>query len=133
MNHRGINDRRKLQYIAGVNEFIGLAFGGKEDGTEVQRPCVNCNLCLFHDRSTIHNHLIVRGILINYNPWIHHGEFESHIDSSDDGIEEESSDRGDSFMVCDDMRPLMHEAANVEYFGIFKAMYDNTGHVGGKK
>ena len=31
MNHRGISDRRKPDYIAGVNEFLELAFGGKED------------------------------------------------------------------------------------------------------
>ena len=36
MNYRGISDRRKLDYIAGVNEFLELAFGGKEDGTEVR-------------------------------------------------------------------------------------------------
>ena len=90
MNHKGISDRRKPDYIAGINEFLELAFGGKEDGTDVRCPCVNCNLCLFHNRSTIHNHLIVRGILRNYNPWIHHGQYEDHIDSSNDGIEEEA-------------------------------------------
>ena len=47
---------------------------------------MNCNLCLSHNRSTIHNHLMVGGIMMNYNPWIHHGEYEYHINSSDDGI-----------------------------------------------
>jgi len=116
MNHRGINDRRKPEYIAGVNEFLELAFSGKEDGTEVRCPCVNCNMCLFHNRSTIHNHLIVRGILRNYNVWIHHGECEDLIDSTDDGIEEELSDKAGSFVTCDDMRPLVREATNVMNF-----------------
>ncbi|KAJ8422964.1 hypothetical protein Cgig2_002713 [Carnegiea gigantea] len=34
MNHRGISDRRKPDSIASVNEFLELAFGSKEDGTE---------------------------------------------------------------------------------------------------
>ena len=59
MNHRRISNRRKPDYIAGANEFLEIAFGGKEDGTELRCPCVNCNLCVFHNWSTIHNHLIV--------------------------------------------------------------------------
>ena len=35
MNHKRIGDRTKSDYIAGVNEFLELAFGGKEDGTEL--------------------------------------------------------------------------------------------------
>jgi len=54
-------------------------------------------LCLFHNRSTIHNHLIVWGILRNYNPWIHHGEHGDHINTSDDEIEEAALDRAESF------------------------------------
>jgi len=33
MNHRGIIDRRKPEYIVGVNEFLEYAFHGKEEGT----------------------------------------------------------------------------------------------------
>ncbi|KAJ8444292.1 hypothetical protein Cgig2_029705 [Carnegiea gigantea] len=50
------------------------------------------------EQSTIHNHLIVPGILRNCNPWIHHGEYEDHINSNNDGIEEEASDRAESFL-----------------------------------
>ncbi|KAJ8426017.1 hypothetical protein Cgig2_017099 [Carnegiea gigantea] len=117
MNHRGVSDRRKPDYIVGINEFLELAFGGKEDETLV---------------STIHNHLIVRGILRNYNPWIHHGEYEDHIDGSDDGIEEEASNRAENFVTCDDMRPLVCKAMNVMNFGNFESIEDHTENEGGK-
>ena len=87
---------------------------------------MNYNLCLFHNQSTIHNHLIVQGIFRNYNPLIHHGEYEDHIDSSDDGMEEEASNRAESFMAYDDMRPLVCEATNVMNFGNFKSIEDHT-------
>ncbi|KAL2894899.1 hypothetical protein RDABS01_010808 [Bienertia sinuspersici] len=29
MNHNGVKDRRKLEYIAGVNEFLQFAFRDK--------------------------------------------------------------------------------------------------------
>jgi len=129
MNHRGISDRRKPHYIAGVHEFLEFAFGQKEDGTEVRCPHMNCNLCLFRNRSTIHNHLIVRGILRNYNPWIHHGEYGNHINSSDDWIEE-ASDRAESFVVCNDMRPLVHEVMSVMNFGNVESNEDHTENEG---
>ena len=36
------------------------------------------------------------------------------------------------FVACDDMRPLVCEAPNAEYFGTSEAMYDTTDLVGGK-
>ncbi|KAJ8421663.1 hypothetical protein Cgig2_025585 [Carnegiea gigantea] len=45
-------------------------------------------------------------------------EYEDHIDSSDNGIEEEASDRAESFVACDDMRPSVREAMNVKNFEI---------------
>jgi len=98
----------------------------------VRCPCANYKFRLFHNRSTIHNHLIVQGILRNYNPWIHHGKYEDHIDSSDDGIEEEASHRAESFVACDDMRPLVHKPMNVMNFGNFESIEDFTENEGGQ-
>ena len=70
MNHKEIHDRRKHEYIAGVNEFLQLAFKGKEDETDMMCPYVDCNLCLFNDQSMTRSQLIVGGMLRNYNPWI---------------------------------------------------------------
>ncbi|KAJ8439841.1 hypothetical protein Cgig2_023003 [Carnegiea gigantea] len=53
MNHGGMGDKKKADNIMGVNQFLEYAFS-----------------------ATIHNHLIVRDILMDYNPWIHHGEKE---------------------------------------------------------
>ena len=62
----------------------------------------------------------------NYNPWIHHGEYGDHINSSDDGIEEEALDRGESFVACDDMRLLVPKATNVMKFRNFESLKDHT-------
>jgi len=59
MNHRVMGDRKKLEYIMGVNQFLEYALSGRGEGTEMRCPCVHCNLWLFQNRSTIHNHLIV--------------------------------------------------------------------------
>jgi len=58
---------------------------------------VKCNFRFFHNRSTFYNQLIVRGILRNYNPWIHHGECEDQINNSDHVNEEESLNATDNF------------------------------------
>jgi len=131
MNHRGINDRRKPDYIAGVNHFLEYAFHGKEEGTELRCPCVNCNLCFFHNRSTIHNHLIIRGILRNYSPWIHHGEGEDQTNRSDHDIEEDSVNDVDNFGVHDDMRPLVQDTVNVINSGISNRFGDHADSQGG--
>ncbi|KAJ8428387.1 hypothetical protein Cgig2_023578 [Carnegiea gigantea] len=94
MNHRGISDRRKPDYIAGINEFLELAFDGTEDGIE-------------HDSQSLNS-------FGNYNPLIHHGEYEDHINSSDDGIEEEPSNRVESFADVDGCDDSLWENMEVE-------------------
>ena len=50
--------------------------------------------------------------------------------SSDDGIEEEVSDRAESFVVCNDMRPLVHEVMSVMNFGNVESNEDHTENEG---
>ena len=71
MSHRGMSDRRQPEYIAGVDEFLSVAFSGKE-GTQLKCPCMNCNLTLYQDQETMWEHLMAFGILSDYNPWVHH-------------------------------------------------------------
>ncbi|KAL2923668.1 Protoheme IX farnesyltransferase [Bienertia sinuspersici] len=60
MNHRGIDDRKQPSYLAGVDEFLNVAFSCREDFYEVRCPCLKCN----HDRITIKSHLIAWGIAL---------------------------------------------------------------------
>ena len=95
------------------------------------RPCVNCNLCFFHNQSTIHNHLIIWGILRNYSPWIHHGEGEDQTNRSDHDIEEDSGNDVDNFGLHDDMRPPLQDAINVIYSAISYRFGDHADSQGG--
>jgi hypothetical protein len=52
-------------------------------------PCFDCkNLMVFLDVSTIRSHLIVRGFVLDYIVWIHHGEImvvdDDDVDEADD-------------------------------------------------
>ncbi|KAL2898117.1 Spindle assembly checkpoint component MAD1 [Bienertia sinuspersici] len=58
MNHKGINDRKKLSYVAGVDSFLEFTFTEREVGAKLRCPCLNCNFYLFHDRDTMKCHLI---------------------------------------------------------------------------
>ena len=46
MNHQGMSDRRQPEYIAEAEEFLSVAFSGKE-GTQLKCSCMNCNLTLY--------------------------------------------------------------------------------------
>ncbi|KAL2933565.1 Protocadherin gamma-A2 [Bienertia sinuspersici] len=74
MNHRGIDDRKQPSYLAGVDEFLNVAFAGREDLCKLRCPCLKCNNQLYHDKITIKSHLIAWGIVRDYNPWVYHGE-----------------------------------------------------------
>ena len=114
------------KYIMGVIQFLEYAFSGKEGGTEMRCPCVHCNLCLFQNRSTIHSHLIVRGMLRDYNPWIHHGESEEQANSTDDEMDDELLDKGDALFGHDDMAALVCEATNVFTYDNLENTANNT-------
>ena len=47
MNHKGMGDRKKPEYVMRVNQCLEYTFSGKGEGTELRRPSVNGNLCLF--------------------------------------------------------------------------------------
>ncbi|KAL2934272.1 Protocadherin gamma-A2 [Bienertia sinuspersici] len=58
MNHRGIDDRKQPSYLAGVDEFLNVAFVGREDLCKLRCPCLKRNNQLYHDKITIKSHSI---------------------------------------------------------------------------
>ena len=58
MNHMRIIDRRKLEYIKGVDKFLEFAFSDKENGVLWRCLFIDCNLSLFHNRATTWEHLM---------------------------------------------------------------------------
>ena len=53
------------------------------------------------NRCTIDNHLIVRGIVRDYNPWVHNGEREEQASSTDDDTDDELLYKGDGLFAYD--------------------------------
>ncbi|KAL2899368.1 Cortexillin-1, partial [Bienertia sinuspersici] len=92
VGYNGVKDRQKPEYIAGVNEFLHFAFTGKNDGTMLKCPCLNCRLVLSQNRKNMHCHLLVYGIDPTYNPWVSHGESIQETDIYKEGYIEEVSD-----------------------------------------
>lgn len=49
ISHRGMTDRRKSEYVRGVDGFLEFAFRAKEDSSVLKWPCMKGNLILYHD------------------------------------------------------------------------------------
>lgn len=105
MNYKNASDRRKPDYVDGVNAFLDFAFSNAGNNEKIRCPCVNCFLGSFHDRKTVFYHLLARGILKDYNPWTQHGE---------DEIEEESIPYEDHMPIAHEVHlPIPLQAKNV--------------------
>ncbi|KAL2921406.1 5-formaminoimidazole-4-carboxamide-1-(beta)-D-ribofuranosyl 5'-monophosphate synthetase [Bienertia sinuspersici] len=89
MNHNGVKDRQKLEYIAGVNEFLHFAFTRKSDETMLKCPCLNCRLVLSQNRKNMNCHLLVYGDP-TYNSWDSHGESIQETGNDEEGYIGES-------------------------------------------
>ncbi|KAL2906411.1 hypothetical protein RDABS01_005121, partial [Bienertia sinuspersici] len=97
MNHNGVKDRQKPEYIAGVNEFLYFSFTGKSDETMLKCPCLNCRLVLSQN---------LYGINPTYNPWDSHGESIQETGNDEEGYIGEVLDNGSDEMPLDDMAPF---------------------------
>ncbi|KAL2904318.1 Fibronectin-binding protein PlpA [Bienertia sinuspersici] len=117
MNHNCVKDRRKPEYIAGVNEFLHFAFTGKSDETMLKCPCLNCRLVLSQNRKNMHCHLLVYGIDPTYNPWVSHGESIQEIDNDEEGYVGEVSDNESDHMPLDDMTPFRRGPTRGKKYG----------------
>ncbi|XP_073057930.1 uncharacterized protein [Primulina eburnea] len=76
-----------LEYRVGVLHFLRYAFDHTNDEDTKPCPCRKCINSLNHDRQTVHEHLLINGILRDYRIWSFHGEkliIQSHDSVSND-------------------------------------------------
>ena len=67
-------DRRSMEFINGVHEFIDVAKKHKHGGF-FRCPCQLCkNEKDYSSTRTIHSHLFHNSFMPNYNVWTEHGE-----------------------------------------------------------
>ncbi|KAL2894409.1 Replicase polyprotein 1a [Bienertia sinuspersici] len=83
MNHNCVKDRRKLEYVVDVNEFLQFAFRDK-----------------------------IYGIDRSYNPWVSHGESVHQIGNNEEGYIGEDSDNESDEIAYDDMGLFVYDATN---------------------
>ncbi|XP_050215350.1 uncharacterized protein LOC126666401 [Mercurialis annua] len=102
INHKGISDRRKPDYIKGVNEFLDFSFIKVGRCGKIRCPCNICMNGKFQTRESAFNHLIVYGILTDYRKWSFHGE------ESDEELEDDEDD-----LEVDETIKLVHDVTNV--------------------
>ena len=98
-----MSDRRQPKYIAGINEFLSVAFSSKE-GTQLKCPCMNCNLTLYQDQETMWEHLMAFGILSDYN----HGCLIENVGESHTSVENEQEHN--DYCLGEDMASLVFDA-----------------------
>ncbi|XP_042428523.1 uncharacterized protein LOC122015605 [Zingiber officinale] len=63
-----------LEYRVGILYFLRYAFGDAAPDVTRPCPCCKCINSLSHDRETVHEHLMINGILQDYRIWNFHGE-----------------------------------------------------------
>ncbi|XP_042472278.1 uncharacterized protein LOC122054932 [Zingiber officinale] len=66
--------RGSLEYRVGILYFLRYAFGDAAPDVTRPCPCCKCINSLSHDRETVHEHLMINGILQDYRIWNFHGE-----------------------------------------------------------
>ena len=67
-------DRRKPEYIMGLQNFITVAQSNSQNGF-ICCPCVECqNQKDYSSSKTLHSHLLRKGFMPSYNCWTKHGE-----------------------------------------------------------
>jgi len=48
INHMGMDDRKRPEYVMGVNQFLEYAFSGKDEGTKMRyHVLIVTYVCLF--------------------------------------------------------------------------------------
>lgn len=77
-----LKDHFCREYVEGVKEFMRVAAQYVGSGNRVRCPCKRCNNCCVRQLSDVKRHLLLFGILENYNPWVHHGERFQFVDHS---------------------------------------------------
>ena len=126
-----MTDRRSMEFIDGVHEFIKVAENYKYGGF-VRCPCKNCkNEKDYSSSRIIHSHLFSSGFMPNYYVWTKHGERGIMLDNNeedDDRIPDFAGNYGAFFddtamgepekdaeghIVEDDLGQMLREAEEV--------------------
>ena len=69
-------NRRFVEYITGIENFLDFTFANAEDRNMIVCPCNRCKLgrkCWF-TRDVLTHHFMFNGFLPSYKEWVHHGE-----------------------------------------------------------
>ncbi|KAK6931972.1 Transposase-associated domain [Dillenia turbinata] len=112
-----VHRTKDKRYGQGVEEFLKLAYCNKEESSKLPCPCKSCNNFRLCDKNTVYLHLMQRGISVNYDMWIYHGEIcEDVLDNEDLTIDESDGDNNDDYN--DDLKlrhniDIMHVVKNV--------------------
>ena len=86
------HNRFSQPYIDGVNSFIEFAKSTSGGSRVIKCPCNYCCNGFKHDYETVRDHLLRRGMMVSYDPWLQHGEL-PQSDESDDSEDESDEDQ----------------------------------------
>ena len=79
-----MTDRRSMEFIDGVHEFIKIAKNHKYGGF-VRCPCKNCkNEKDYSSSRIIHSHFFSSGFMLNYYVWTKYGERGIMLDNNEE-------------------------------------------------
>ena len=94
--------RSYIEYINGVEDFLGYAFKHSTDGEMIINClCIDCSNRFRRTRDEVQYHLLFRGIRRDYTTWYLHGEG----DSEEEGDDDDGMLYGDMFDMIKDAYP----------------------------
>ncbi|MDV3166648.1 MAG: hypothetical protein Q8807_03245 ['Waltheria sp.' little leaf phytoplasma] len=104
-NWINIGDRRQIEYIRGVDDFLEFAFKNTTSNL-IQCPCKNCRNILSEQHGQVRFHLLKHGFMKSYRVWYFHGE----AWNNNDGVDNDTSELNDE-TDYDDMEGLVNDIA----------------------
>ena len=91
-------DRRSMEFINGVHEFINAAKKHNKHGAFFHCPCRICNNKKnYSSTRTIHSHLFQNGLMPNHNVWTEHGKRGTMLKNDDEKEEKSIPDFADNY------------------------------------
>ncbi|CAL9018709.1 unnamed protein product, partial [Prunus brigantina] len=101
--------RSTHEYFTGVANFIDYAYKHlKYDDMKIYCPCIKCSNRDRRVRDEVHQHLLFKGIRLDYTRWYLHGEDEDN-DSDESDSSSSNGNEVDNLESIDDMHGLIEE------------------------
>ena len=97
-------DRFSAEYIDGVISFIEFAKANSGGALLIKCPCNDCCNYRVQDYDTVRKHLHIKGMMVSYLRWIHHGEPIVQPDDSDESTEESEDNQDEYDELIEDHR-----------------------------